>query len=116
MAIDAKVSFIDQMKEKLADVLTVEQMAKLEKTGYELLDGFDMSETIHDDGPDDLLDSYVSAMQVECRSQKTIDREGVRACMRAGPGGWAEGCGGLGALPPGSRTDSDQSVSPAATS
>ena len=74
MAIDAKVSFIDQMKEKLADVLTVEQMARLEKTGYELLDGFDMSETIQDDGPDDLLDSYVSAMQVECRSQKTIDR------------------------------------------
>ena len=29
-----------------------------------------------------------------------MDREGVRACVRAGPGGWAEGCGGLGALPP----------------
>ena len=25
---------------------------------------------------------------------------GVRACVRAGPGGWAEGRGGLGALPP----------------
>ena len=28
-----------------------------------------------------------------------IDWEGVRACVRAGPGGWAEGCGVLGALP-----------------
>ena len=74
MAIDAKVSFIDQMKERLADVLTVEQMARLEKTGYDLLDGYDMSEAVQDAGPDDLLDSYVSAMQVECRSQKTIDR------------------------------------------
>ena len=35
-----------------------------------------------------------------------IDREGVRACVRAGPGGRAEGCGGLGALPPHSQTSS----------
>ena len=29
----------------------------------------------------------------------------MRACVRAGPGGWAEGCGGLGALPPAATPD-----------
>lgn len=74
MAIDAKVSFMDQLKDKLAGILTVEQMGKLESTGYDLLDSFEMYEATEDLGPDDLLDSYVSALQVECRSQKTIDR------------------------------------------
>ena len=74
MAIDAKISFMNQMKERLADTLTVDQMAKMEKAGYELMDMFDMREVIHEDGPDDLLDSYVAAMKVECRSPKTIDR------------------------------------------
>lgn len=74
MAIDAKVSFVNQMKERMADTLTVEQADKMEKTCYSLLDSFDMSEVIQDEGPDDLLDSYVAAMKVECRSQKTIDR------------------------------------------
>ena len=55
-------------------MLTVEQSERLEKECYSLLDDFNVSEVIRDDGPDDLLDSYVSAMQVECRSQKTIDR------------------------------------------
>jgi len=74
MAIDAKISFMDQLKAQLADVLTVEQMDRLEKAGMMLMDRFMMNEVIHEDGPDDLLDSYVAAMRVECRSQKTIDR------------------------------------------
>ena len=74
MAIDAKVSFMTQLKDQLADTLTVEQMARLEKAGFGLLDRFDVIERIRDDGPDDLLDSYVAAMKVECRSQKTIER------------------------------------------
>ena len=74
MAIDAKVSFVNQMKERMADSLTVDQTDRLEKTCFGLLDSFDMFERVREDGPDDLLDSYVSAMKVECRSQKTIDR------------------------------------------
>ena len=74
MAIDAKVSFMAQLKSKMADTLTVEQMARMEKAGFGLLDRFDMSEIIEGDGPDDLLESYVAAMRVECRSQKTIER------------------------------------------
>ena len=74
MAIDAKVSFMNQLKQQMADTLTVDQMAKMESAGFSLLDRFDVMELIDDAGPDDLLDSYVAAMQVECRSQKTIDR------------------------------------------
>ena len=74
MAIDAKVSFMNQLKQQMADTLTVDQMAKMESAGFSLLDRFDVIELIDDTGPDDLLDSYVAAMQVECRSQKTIDR------------------------------------------
>ena len=74
MAIDAKVSFMHQLQEGMADALTVEQMKKLEQTGYRLLDRFQMDEIVQDAGTDDLLDSYVAAMRVECRSQKTIDR------------------------------------------
>ena len=74
MAIDAKVSFMNRMKEQLSSVLTVDQMTQVEKIGFMLLDGFDMSELIDDTGPDDLLDSYVAAMKVECRSPKTIER------------------------------------------
>ena len=74
MAIDAKVSFMNRMKEQLSGVLTVDQMTQVEKVGFMLLDGFDMSELIGDTGPDDLLDSCVAAMKVECRSPKTIER------------------------------------------
>ena len=74
MAIDAKVSFMSQMKERMADTLTVEQMEKMERTGFSLLEKFDVTELVENTGPDDLLQSYVAAMEVECRSQKTIDR------------------------------------------
>lgn len=73
--IDAKMSFMNQMRKALADTLTVEQMEKMVSAGMGLLDRFEMREiAIGEDGPDDLLESYVAAMQVECRSQKTIDR------------------------------------------
>lgn len=75
MAVDAKMSFMNLLKNQLADVLTVDQMSRLMSDGLSLLDGFQMIEVGSlDDRPDDLLDSYVAAMKVECRSQKTIDR------------------------------------------
>jgi len=73
--IDAKMSFISQMRKAMAGTLTVEQMEKMAREGMNLLDRFEMREiAAGEDGPDDLLESYVAAMQVECRSQKTIDR------------------------------------------
>ena len=73
--IDAKLSFMAQMRKALADTLTVEQMEKMVSAGMGVLDSFVMHEiATGEDGPDDLLESYVAAMQVEGRSQKTIDR------------------------------------------
>ena len=72
--IDAKVSFMSQMEAGMADTLTVEQMKKMQTVGYSILDKFDLVELEDEMEQDDLLDCYVSAMKVECRSQKTIDR------------------------------------------
>ena len=73
--IDAKVSFMNQMSQELSGVLTVDQMEKMNRAGYAILDRFDVIElTDQDEASDDLLESYVAAMKVECRSQKTIDR------------------------------------------
>ena len=72
--IDAKVSFMSQMEAGMADTLTVEQMKKMQTVGYAILDKFDLVELEDEMEQDDLLDCYVSAMKVECRSQKTIDR------------------------------------------
>jgi len=73
--IDAKVSFMNQMSQELSGVLTVDQMEKMNRAGYAILDRFDVIElTDQDETSDDLLESYVAAMKVECRSQKTIDR------------------------------------------
>ena len=72
--IDAKVSFMTQMEAGLTDTLTVDQMKKMQTVGYSILDKFDLVELEDEMEQDDLLDCYVSAMKVECRSQKTIDR------------------------------------------
>lgn len=72
--IDAKVSFMNQLTKRLSNVMTVDQIEALMSNGHDLLDGFEMTEHAIDNGPDDMLDSYVSALKVECRSQKTIDR------------------------------------------
>ena len=72
--IDAKVSFMTQMEAGMTDTLTVDQMKKMQTVGYAILDKFDLVELEDEMEQDDLLDCYVSAMKVECRSQKTIDR------------------------------------------
>lgn len=72
--IDAKISFMTQMEAGLTDTLTVDQMKKMQTVGYAILDKFDLVELEDEMEQDDLLDCYVSAMKVECRSQKTIDR------------------------------------------
>ena len=72
--IDAKVSFMNQLKEQMADKLTMDQISGLMAATFRLLDRFEMIETGVDNQTDDMLDSYVDALKVECRSQKTIDR------------------------------------------
>ena len=75
MAIDAKVSFMNQMEIKLATEITADAMDRTMKVVSDVLEGFEMRETFrNDDAPDDLLNGYLNALKVEGRSQKTIDR------------------------------------------
>ena len=73
--IDAKISFVEQLKDQLKDQLTMEQISRMMSAAYRILDRFEMSEIPDEETEtDDMLNSYVSALKVECRSQKTIDR------------------------------------------
>lgn len=75
MAIDAKVSFMNQMELKLSTEITADAMGRTMKVMSDVLEGFEMRETLRsDDSPDDLLAGYLNALKVEGRSQKTIDR------------------------------------------
>ena len=75
MAIDAKVSFMNQMEMKLATEITADAMGRTMKIMSDVLEGFEMRETFrNEDGPDDLLSGFLNALKVEGRSQKTIDR------------------------------------------
>ena len=52
--IDAKMSFMAQMRKALEDTLTVEQMEKMVSAGMGVLDSFVMHEiATGEDGPDD---------------------------------------------------------------
>lgn len=73
--IDAKISFINQMENRLSTEITADAMGKTMKVMSDVLEGFEMQEVArHDDGPDDLLNGFLNALRVEGRSQKTIDR------------------------------------------
>ena len=75
MAIDAKISFINQTEMKLSTEITADAMSRTMKVISDVLEGFEMRETFRgDDTPDDLLDGYLNTMKVEGRSQKTIER------------------------------------------
>ena len=75
MAIDAKVDFMRQTEKALADRVTVSDMAQIMNVISDVLQGYDMrSIEVWEDRNDDLLSSYLAAMRVECRSEKTIAR------------------------------------------
>ena len=74
MAIEARESFIDQLVKQMSGTLTVDQSKKLVETCNSILDRFDISSRGIQDGPDDLLKCYISALSVECKSEKTLQR------------------------------------------
>ena len=75
MAIDAKVDFIRQTEQALADRVTVSDMTAIMSVINDLLQGYDMRcIEVWEDRNDDLLSCYIDAMRVECRSEKTIAR------------------------------------------
>ena len=75
MAIEAKVEFMQTLEKKLANRITVTDMGTLLAAVSDILEGYEMrSVQAWDNRADDLLDCYLSALSVENRSQKTIDR------------------------------------------
>ena len=75
MAIEAKVEFMQTLEKNLANRITVTDMGTLLAAVSDILEGYEMrSVQAWDNRADDLLDCYLSALSVENRSQKTIDR------------------------------------------
>ena len=75
MAMDAKKDFMRNVEQALADSVTVNAMNTILTKLADTLEGFEMrSVTTWADETDDCMDSFVSALRVEGRSQKTIDR------------------------------------------
>lgn len=74
MAMEAKASFLNQMEKRLGAEVTAEDMATMLRICADVLDGFHLIEHAVQDEQDDLLDCFLSALKVQGRSQKTIDR------------------------------------------
>lgn len=75
MAVDSKVDFLREVEKTLSDTVTVAEMAKIMEAISGVMDGYDMRRvTAWADEKDDLLECYLSALSVECRSKKTIER------------------------------------------
>lgn len=75
MAMDSKVDFLREAEKVLADIVTVSDMSKIMTNLSDVLEGYDMRTVQRwEDEKDDCLECYLSALSVEGRSQKTIDR------------------------------------------
>ena len=74
MAIDAKVSLQQQIEAKLMTEVTADVMNRTLRIVADVLEGFDIREIAVAEEQDDLLDCYISAMQVQGRSEKTLKR------------------------------------------
>lgn len=75
MAYEAKAAFMNDVERRLTTTLTAADMAAVMKIISDQLSGYNL-ESASADAPekDDLLDVYLSAMAVEGRSAKTIER------------------------------------------
>jgi len=76
MALDAKISFLGQTERKCADTLTKNDLEKIMQIISDVLEGFEINERerVGEEQTDDLLDSFLSALRVQGRSEKTIAR------------------------------------------
>ena len=73
MAIDAKVSFMNQLQNRLSDIVPINTMTKILAAFSDISERFDMREMDKDEEQDDLLDCFLNAMVVQGRSEQTID-------------------------------------------
>lgn len=75
MAIEAKATLLNEMERALATEVTAAELTRILTILTEKLDHYDLTMTALG-GPqqDDLLDAYLSALAIEGRSKKTIER------------------------------------------
>ena len=75
MAIEAKAVLLNTLSASLSSILTAESRDRVMENVTELLDGFDVEARAPEDiQKDDLLDAYISALKVEGKSPKTVER------------------------------------------
>lgn len=76
MAIDAKMSFLGQVENGCGDILAKNDLGKMLKVISDVLERFDMVENrrVDDNRKDDLIETFLSSMQIQGRSKLTIDR------------------------------------------
>ena len=75
MAIEAKAVLLSSLSARLSPIVTAESRDRVLECVAQLLDGFNVD--VRSDvalQQDDLLDAYISALQVEGKSEKTIER------------------------------------------
>ena len=72
MAIDAKVSFMNQLQGRLSGTVTMDMMAKILAAFSDISERFDMREMDIEEEQDDLMECYLEAMTVQGRSDETI--------------------------------------------
>lgn len=75
MAMDAKMEFLNQLEQRLSAEITAEAMNKALRAASDVLEGFDVQAVAAwSEEKDDCLNCYLGALNIESRSQKTIDR------------------------------------------
>lgn len=75
MSIEAKSVFLNSLESRLSSILLASDLPKVLSTVSDQLESFAVEQTSSCAGEnDDLLDAYVSAMQIQGRSEKTIER------------------------------------------
>lgn len=74
MAIEAKVSFLNQLEKRLSVEIPADYMNRVLSLASDVLESFSMQEELRENAEqDDLLECYLSALKVEGRSVKTLD-------------------------------------------
>lgn len=74
MAIESKVVLLSEMERALGNMILAADMPRIMSALSETLDGYEVEAVDSREGSDDLLDAYISALAVQGRSEKTLER------------------------------------------
>ena len=74
MSIEAKATLLNEVERSIGRVITAAMMPEVMSMLSDALASYSVEVTEQHEGNDDLLDAYISALSVEGRSEKTIER------------------------------------------